>query len=286
VVQPASKVPAREPIAPREATPEPGDVTLSRDDAAAAAGETSIAEPAPLAFLDSLDEATRHKLVVSPDVSAASREQYRALAAALHRRQAESNAKVVMIASAVAGEGKTLTAANLALTFSESYQRRVLLVDADLRRPALHLLLGVESPAAVGRPRTRTAGVLGDISPEEDAHTLPVKPVTARLDLLTTGEPSDDPMADLTSDRMTRLLERAREIYDWVIIDTPPVGLLPDAGLVATLADRAILVVRAESTPYTLVARAADALGRTKIAGVLLNGAADHVSSAGYQYRA
>ena len=73
-----------------------------------------------------------------PQADPASREQYRRLAATLHHAQAEHGLKVVMVASAVPGEGKTLTATNLALTLSESYQRRVLLIDADLRRPSLH----------------------------------------------------------------------------------------------------------------------------------------------------
>jgi Mrp family chromosome partitioning ATPase len=73
------------------------------------------------------------KTVADPKLSAVSREQYRQLAATLHNAQAENGLKAVMIASAVGGEGKTLTAANLALTFAESYRRRVLLVDADLR---------------------------------------------------------------------------------------------------------------------------------------------------------
>jgi Mrp family chromosome partitioning ATPase len=69
-----------------------------------------------------------------------SREQYRRLAASLHHAQEASGIKVVMLTSAVMGEGKTLTSSNLALTLSESYQKNVLLVDADLRRPALQAL--------------------------------------------------------------------------------------------------------------------------------------------------
>src|SRR6476661_7528340 len=81
---------------------------------------------------------------VGANMLPASREQYRRLAAALHHAQAATGVKVVMIASAVANEGKTLTAANLALTLSESYRRNVLLIDADLRRPSLHTMFQVE----------------------------------------------------------------------------------------------------------------------------------------------
>src|SRR4029077_15497258 len=78
------------------------------------------------------------KLVVHADAEASLVEQFRRLAATLHHAQTQSDTRTVMIASAGEAEGKTLTATNLALTLSESYQRRVLLVDADLRRPSVH----------------------------------------------------------------------------------------------------------------------------------------------------
>jgi Mrp family chromosome partitioning ATPase len=82
-----------------------------------------------------LAKALPGKIVVDENMSPTSREQYRRLAASLHQAQIGSGMRVVMISSALPGEGKTLTAANLSLTLSESYDRRVLLVDADLRRP-------------------------------------------------------------------------------------------------------------------------------------------------------
>src|SRR5438067_664707 len=81
------------------------------------------------------------KVVVGPGAESALIEQYRRLGAALHHHQLQSGARTLMVTSAVAAEGKTLTATNLALTLSHSYQRRVLLVDADLRRPSVHEIL-------------------------------------------------------------------------------------------------------------------------------------------------
>ena len=78
-------------------------------------------------------------------------------------------------------------------------------------------------------------------------------------------------MAGLTSERMRRLIDEAREAFDWVIIDTPPVGLLTDANLLASMVDGAVLVVKAGSTPYDLVKRAVDAIGRERLLGVVLN---------------
>jgi protein-tyrosine kinase len=166
---------------------------------------------------------------------------------------------VVMIASAVQGEGKTLTAANLALTFSESYQRRVLLIDGDLRRPALHSIFRVAN----------SSGLSNLTSSQQER--LFARPVTARLALLPAGPPTADPMADLTSDRMARVIDEARESFDWVIIDTPPVVLLSDANLLSAMVDCAVLVVKAGSTPHELVTRAVSALGRDRIIGTVLN---------------
>ena len=70
---------------------------------------------------------------------------------------------------------------------------------------------------------------------------------------------------------MQRLIDEAREAFDWVIIDTPPVGLLTDANLLASMVDGAVLVVKAGSTPYDLVKRAVDAIGPSKLLGVVLN---------------
>jgi capsular exopolysaccharide synthesis family protein len=201
--------------------------------------------------------------VVDREMMPASREQYRRLAAALHQTQGVTGLKVVLVVSAVAGEGKTLTAANLALTFSESYQRRVLLIDGDLRRPSLEPLFKITSGAGLNEGLT---------APVEETMTL--RPITPRLMVLPAGQATADPIAGLTGDRMRRLVEEARAAFDWIILDTPPVGLLPDASLLASMADGAVFVVRAESTHYDLVQRAIHALGRERILGVVLNRAA------------
>src|SRR5206468_9315385 len=90
------------------------------------------------------------KLVASPAVTTIVREQYNKLAAAVHQSQLDRSLKVVMITSAAPSEGKTLTASNLALTLSESYQRQVLLIDADLRHPSVHGLFGASNARGLG----------------------------------------------------------------------------------------------------------------------------------------
>ena len=83
---------------------------------------------------------------------------------------------------------------------------------------------------------------------------------------------------------MARVLTEAREAFDWVIIDTPPVGLLTDAHLLASMVDGALLVVRANATPYALVKHALEVIGTDRLLGVVLNGASDRSAAYGYGY--
>jgi capsular exopolysaccharide synthesis family protein len=187
-------------------------------------------------------------------------EQYRRLAAILHHAQKERGIRRVLVASALAEEGKTLTATNLALTLSESYRKRVLLVDADLRRPGVNIAFGIAKQS--GLSETLAAEV-----PEK----LSVVQLSPTLSILPAGQPNQDPMHGLTSLRMAQILDEASTMFDWVIIDSPPVGILPDAKLLARMADSVLLVIGAGKTPYGAIQRAADALGRDRILGVVLN---------------
>lgn len=212
------------------------------------------------------------KIVVTPAIRPAFAEQYRRLAGTLHHAQIERNVGIVMITSALANEGKTLTATNLALTLSESYRRSVLLVDADLRRPTLHDTFGV--PNVFG---------LGDVLRAGHDQKLSLLQVTPCLTLLTAGRPDPDPMSGLVSERMKQLLQEAAARFAWVILDTPPVGLLPDANLMARMVDTTLFVVRAGQTPYQVIKKGVAAIGRDRIIGVVLNGA-DEALDGSYSY--
>jgi capsular exopolysaccharide synthesis family protein len=224
----------------------------------------------PIAF-ERIDARYAGKVVIDQNISAESREQYRRLAASLHHAQAATGIKIVMLTSAVMGEGKTLTASNLALTLTESYQKQVLLVDADLRRPALQKLFGLRHNAG-----------LSETLIEGSERKVQVHQISQRLGVLAAGRPAKDPIAGLTSARMRRLLEEARGGFDWVIVDTPPVAMLPDANLLAAMVDGAVIVVKAGATPFELVTRAVNAVGREKILGVVLNSVTEHAGHAYY----
>ena len=215
----------------------------------------------------------RDKLVVGEHADGQVIEQYRHLAAAFHQAQKASGVRSVTVTSALPAEGKTLTATNLALTLSESYQRRVLLIDADLRRPRMREIFGL--PVSAG---------LTDVLTSPRGDRLPVHHVAGNLWVLAAGRMVPDPMSLLVSPSMKQLIEDARESFDWVILDTPPIAILPDANLLSAMIDTALLVVSADSTPYPMVQRAIDAIGAQRVLGVVLNRAAKIGPTGSYSY--
>ncbi|HJZ74841.1 MAG TPA: CpsD/CapB family tyrosine-protein kinase [Vicinamibacterales bacterium] len=187
-------------------------------------------------------------------------EQYRRLAAVLHEEQVQSQLKSVMVTSALPREGKTLTLVNLALTLSESYARRVLVIDADLRCPGLHAILDVQTERGLCEAL------------HEPRHELPFVEVSSRLSVLTAGKPGPTPLAVLTSNRMREVIETCAARFDWVLIDASPVGIIPDAQVLARLVGAVILVIGAGSTPAAAVERAiAELGGADSIMGAVLN---------------
>lgn len=209
--------------------------------------------------------------VTAPGADPAFVDGFRKLAGSLHHLQLGQEVRAVTVASSLAGEGKTLTAINLALTLSLSYRRRVLLIDADLRAPSIHTWLDL--PARPG---------LTDLLAAPDLEGWPIVDVCRGLSVLTAGTRTRDPISRLSSEQMRRVLMEARTRFDWVIIDLSPVGPLPDATLVTALSDASLLVVGAGSAPSRVVRHTIDAIGEDKIIGVVLNRASEAAMTDAY----
>ena len=228
--------------------------------------EPSPAVPEPRAGAEV--RSPRRRRPVAPELSArlvtntqnaVSVEQYRRLAAVLHEEQVQTKLKTVMITSALPGDGKTLTLTNLALTLSESYARRVLVIDADLRMPTLHTTLGITND------RGLSDALLDD-------RELAFVEVANGLTALTAGKPGPAPLAGLTSNRMREVLHECEQQFDWVLVDTSPVAVIPDAQVLARLVGAVILVIGAGSTPAETVERAVAELGGSEaVFGIVLN---------------
>jgi protein-tyrosine kinase len=226
--------------------------------------------PAPF----SLDaSAYVEKLILSQGVNPGFVEQFRRLGGVFHRAQAEHGIKVVMITSALPGEGKTLTACNLALTMSLSYGRRVLLMDVDLRRPMLHNIFGVENRGGIADRLQR-------------GQSIPPVQVSSTLSLLVAGRSKNESesVQIITGEPMRQLIADAATQYDWVVIDTPPVGLVTEAHLMAAMADRVLFVVQAGKTPYDAIKKSVETIGKERIMGTVLNRADATLANSSYAY--
>lgn len=197
--------------------------------------------------------------------------QFSRLAGSLYNAQTAGQMKVVMMASVGTAEGKTLTALNLALVLSGSYGRRVLLIDGDLRRPSIHHVCGFG-------PLPGLSEALESCEPRK----LPIVQIADTLWLLPAGQPNPDPMDRLISGDLRDLINQAAARFDWVILDAPPIGVVPDASVLAGVVDRVLFVVRARETSFPAVIKALDAIGRDRIFGVVLNGVTDVADSLDY----
>lgn len=222
----------------------------------------------------SFSSAWRERLASGADGHPALVEQFRRLAATLHHEQMARGIRSVMVTSAAPGDGKTLTAVNLAIVLAESYRYNVLLVDADLRRPS------IPSVVELGRGTG-----LSDALRAPTEQKLALVALSPRLTLLPAGRPIANSIEALTSPRMRQILDEATARFDWVVLDAPPVGVTADARLLTEMADGTLFVVHAGKTQYHDVRNGIEALGRDRILGVVLNGV-QTLPSHGYYYGA
>jgi protein-tyrosine kinase len=205
--------------------------------------------------------AWRERLAAGPHSDPGLTEQFRRLAATLHHARQTDNLRSVMVTSAAPGDGKTLSAINLALVLSESYRYNVLLLDADLRRPSIPNVLELGGGSG-----------LSEALRSQVEQTLALVAITPRLTLLPAGQAISNSIEALTSPRMRLILDEAVTRFDWVIVDAPPVGAAADARLLTQMVGGTLFVIRAGQTQHQQVRTAIDALGRDQILGIILNG--------------
>lgn len=205
-----------------------------------------------------------NNLVVSYFPEAPEMEQYRVLRARILQAAKDKGGNAIMVTSARPGEGKTLTAINLALTFAKSYSETALLVDCDLRRQKICETLGIAGGKGLG-------DYLTDGCTVSDMLTWPG---VDKLAVISGGQPVSGSSELLGSPEMKRLVEEMKGRYGdrYVFFDVPAVLSGADALTFAPLADHILFVVRAGVTPAPEVRRALGMLPQGKIAGIVLNG--------------
>lgn len=199
-------------------------------------------------------------------------EQYRALRTRIAQSENGRSFRALLITSPAQGDGKTITALNLAIAMAQEFHRRVLLVDGDLRHPALHRLLGIP-----GRPGL--SDVLTGTAPLDDAL---VSIPEYRLTVLPAGNAVDRTTELLGSAEMRRLVDTLRTHFDRIVFDTPPAAPLADVSVLAPLVDGVLLVVRAGRTQRPAIDRAVEDIEPSRMLGLVLNDVEEPAMDYGY----
>jgi capsular exopolysaccharide synthesis family protein len=202
-------------------------------------------------------------------------EQFRVLRTHLLQAREREGKRAFVITSAGVGEGKTLTALNLAWLLAQTDGATALVIDADLRHPCTADYLSIEAEYGLSEVLT------GEIKLTEAIIRLE----PAGLHLLPGGAAREDVAELLSGPRFGRLLNEARRMFDYIIIDAPPLGVFTDANLLINRADAALLVVRAAKTRYAVVDQLLEQLPRERMLGVVLNRAEARPDETAYYYQ-
>ena len=214
-------------------------------------------------------------LITLVDPSSPIAEQYRTIRTNIQfASSADKQIKTIVVTSSGPAEGKSTTSANLAVVFAKSGQR-VLLVDADMRKPTVYKTFNLNNASGLSTVLSTSTSVL------EAAK----KTVIDNLSVLTSGPKPPNPSELLGSARMNQVMEEAKNLYDVVIFDMPPVVAVTDAQIMASKADGTILVVRENVARKESLTKARDLLNmvQARIIGVVYNGA-EHSKDSGYYY--
>jgi capsular exopolysaccharide synthesis family protein len=202
-------------------------------------------------------------------------EQFRSLRTRILQAGERLHMRAFVVTSAGIAEGKTLTALNLAWLLAQTDGVRALVIDSDLRQPCATDYLGIDVPVGLSE-------VLGGQLRLEDAI---VKLEPSGLFLLPGGQPRDDVAELLSGPTYARLLTDVRRMFDYIIIDAPPLGIFTDANVLISRADGAMLVVRAGKTRYNAVDRLLEQIPRERLLGVVLNRVEEQLDQSSYYYQ-
>lgn len=201
-------------------------------------------------------------LIVEKQPKSIPAESYRTLRTNIQYSSFDKEIKRILVTSAEPGEGKSTTAANLAVAFSQD-EKKVLLIDCDLRKPSVHKQFRISNNIG-----------LSDVVMDNSKIKKAINKHNEYLDILPSGKIPPNPSELLGSKAMENLLKELQKEYDIIILDTPPVQAVTDSQILSTKVDGVILVVRAERTKKDSVKLAKESLQKVKanIIGVVLNG--------------
>lgn len=216
-------------------------------------------------------------LFMNGDDAAVGTEEFRTLRSRLYHAREKMPLKTLLITSALPKEGKSFTSANLAQVMVRQHGRRALLIDADLRGPRLHLMLGTEPGP----------GLSDYLQGKIDEVSILQRGPLENLFFIPSGTSIEDPSELVANGRLKILLQRLEPLFDWIIMDSPPAIPVSDASVLAKACDGVLMVVRSNSTPSDIARKARQEFPDQALVGVVLNGTSgDTVPYARYYYEA
>ena len=213
---------------------------------------------------------------LNTELSLHAAEQFRTLRSRLYQLRSSQSLRTILVTSALPSEGKTFVTNNLAQAIVHQPDRRVLIIDADLRCARLHVPLG----APVG------PGLSDYLRGQADEMAIIQHGQEGNLCFIPGGNEVTNPSELLSNGRLRKLLDQMIPIFDWVILDSPPCVPVADASILAALCDGILLVVRAASTPANIAQKACQELKGRNVIGVVLNFIQESDVSGAHYYQA
>jgi len=189
-------------------------------------------------------------------------EEFRTLRSRLYHARESMPLKKILVTSALPKEGKSFTASNLAQVMVRQHGRRALLIDADLRAPRLHQMLGTAADP----------GFSDYLQGKNDEFSIMQRGPLENLFFIPSGSGVGDPAELVGNGRLKLLLQRVEPLFDWIIVDSPPAVPVSDASVLAKACDGVLMVVRCNATPFDVARKAREQFPEQALVGVVLNG--------------
>ena len=212
-------------------------------------------------------------------------EQFRSLRSHIYMNRQEAPLKTILVSSGMPSEGKSFIAANLAVSLARNQERRVLLIDCDLRRPTIHKMLGAPLSPGIADYLAGTATLNGIMQCCEtfENGAADTANTTPEVVFIPAGECGENVQELAGNHRIEELIATLEPHFDWIVIDSPPVLAFADAVDIARAADGVLLIARGGRTPFDVAQRAQAAFGNSRVLGFVLNAVKD-APRGGYYY--
>lgn len=213
-------------------------------------------------------------------------EQFRGLRSQIYQSRDQAPLKTILVSSGMPAEGKTFVAINLAISLARNKNNKVLLIDADLRKPALHAILGATNAPGLTEYLSGAAQAIDILQRNEAPHIVEAGRLHNIPDLafIPAGVGGDKSAELVANHRFEALMAAISSQFDWIVIDSPPALLFADAIDLARAADAVLLVARSAATPFEVAQRVQAAFSNSRILGFVLNAVKDAPRNTSYYY--